>query len=64
LALIEQDNVSGSIKHKNGHVDINVFNKWATEHLNVYTFLEVFEIVPSPSKEHDVLYAILEEYER
>lgn len=41
-----------------------MFNEWATHNLNVYQLLEVFELVPSPSKEHEILYGILEGYER
>ena len=49
---------------RDSHIDFYLFNEWATNNLNVYAFLEVFELVASPSKEHDLIYEILEKYER
>ena len=69
LALLHEDILNNQSPlfsermQSSNQIDFYLFNEWATQNLNVYSLLEVFELVPSPSKEHDVLYAILEDYE-
>jgi hypothetical protein len=44
--------------------DFQTFKKWSETTIDVYKVLQVFELVPSPGREHEIILQILDEYQR
>mgnify|MGYP006907119076 CR=1 FL=1 len=47
---------------ESSYLDFFIFKTWARSNLDVYPFIDLFSLVPSPAQEHDFIYEILENY--
>lgn len=45
-------------------IDYYAFREWASNNLNVYQMLRVFEVVPSPLSERKIILEILHRYDK
>lgn len=63
LAILASEVVSSN-NPQECFVDFYTFKQWAVNSINIYQLLSVFELVPSPSREHEIINKILEKYER
>jgi len=54
--------VMSSNKPQEYFIDFYTFKQWAVNSINIYQLLRVFELVPSPFREHEIINMILDKY--
>jgi len=54
--------VMSSNKLQEYFIDFYTFKQWAVNSINIYQLLRVFELVPSPFREHEIINMILDKY--